>query len=1116
MSLRFLLVLFIGLPFSLFGQNITLIIKDASTKAPLPYANIYFKNAGVGASTNTVGHASILLSKINAIDTAVISYIGYETKRILVDKNQNKSLTISLLPAQNILEEIIVKYVEPPKPKKIIRKAIKNTKDNYANQDVILKSLYRETVEENGKFIQLNEAITKTYYTSYPKKKLDRKIWKDWYYDDSYAFEFEGSRLFYPLLKDFNTKQDQQTIVASRHSEDWSSYGIENTLTDDPLLLFGFDKIKYQYDFLNPKLLRKYNFKHEPTEMINGEACYVISFYPKSTNRKFRLDQSKKSKRAIYIGRMYFTKDTYALVRFKYKLAVERDYGFFAKRMPLDYQVEVNYKKYNSFYAIDQIDFSETRPVGRDDNGSRIIHNVNRSIDVLDLQTEKVVPFLDSILFKSTRLSSIRHYKKNYNPNYWNTLQLPKHLKLSKKLVSDLEKSKSLTNQFDLFIKEEKRDIPVPVPAKDYFSFNYHNEKIVDSLHWMASSKHAQKLKIYLTAENKYAKNELIEDKPYQRKLFNELNDFYPPDSNRIVNPKIGTYFFGEDSLNNIIFYFQKDSIEKISILNITEYKDQYPDRFVDRLIHNQNKNCLLLTYNKTGSTGGFISILKDGASKESDHISNVYSVEWFSDSIFVYAKTNAIGRAGELWYRNANTGKESLLYTEEDQTFDIEVLKQDKHLFSTIQSKIENEIYQINSLNGFPVLKKILPRQSGINYKIKAADGIYALLNDENSFSSIKYADFKSPDNFSELIRADESEYYEDFIPIGGKLVVLSFENSIPILKYLKIGEKKWQKINLDLGIGWYSFHSKQPNLNQVEFSFDGPSQPRIRYRYDFNTKQLKTLSSLKIKEENLYRYTTTKRVWAKGKDGIKIPITLLKSKVSNKHQKSVILKVYGAYGANYTPSFNAQDALLLQEGYTIAYANVRGGGIMGPAWYKNGRRFKKKNSIDDYLACAKFLIQKGIADPNNLIGYGNSAGGLIVAQAINEAPGLFKTVILDHAYLDVVNTMMNDTLPLTIDEYKEWGNPNEKEVYDYILSYSPYQNIKPQKYPNVILFGGYQDYRTPIWQIAKYAAKLRANNLSDSVILLRTDMTGSHTGGKTGKEWIKDFAEMGSFLKY
>ena len=339
-----ILFIFLFFPLCSIGQEINISVHDFETNQPLPFANIYFKNSGIGASSNMEGLASFEQSELKDKDSIVVSYIGYDKQTQLYSKEDSKTtIEIKLRSSIQVLSEVVVKYVKPPKPERIIKTALKKTSENYCNQDVIYKSLYRETVSENGSFIQLNEAIVNTHYTGYPQKKLDRKIWEDWFYDESYAFELEGNRYFYPLLKDFNTKEDQQTVLASRHSDNLSNFGIEPTLIGDPLLLFAFDKIKYQYDFFNPALLNKYHFQHQRTETINGEACFVISFYPKSKDRNFSIDQSRKNKSPIYIGRIYISKETFALLRFQYKLAVERDFGFFAKRMPLDYQVEMNY-----------------------------------------------------------------------------------------------------------------------------------------------------------------------------------------------------------------------------------------------------------------------------------------------------------------------------------------------------------------------------------------------------------------------------------------------------------------------------------------------------------------------------------------------------------------------------------------------------------------------------------------------------------------------------------------------------------------------------------------------------------------------------------------------------
>jgi hypothetical protein len=467
-----LFLLLLVLPLLIKAQRVELLISDKETQEPLAFANAYFKNSGIGGSSNFEGRAFFMSSDLLDTDSIVVSYIGYERLVTPFSKQNNKgTIEIKLKATSEHLPEVMVTYVEPPKPKWIIRQAIKNVTANYSTEPVMYTSFYRETLEENKTFIQLNEAIVKTHYTSYPQKRLDRKIWKDWYYDESYAFELDGDRYFSPLLKDFNTKEDQQTVVASRHSDNWSAYGIQTTLIGDPLLLFAFDKIKYQYDFFNTSLLGKYSFEHEPNEIIDGKACYVISFYPESIDGRFIVVQSRKNKSAIYIGRMYISKESYALLKFEYKLAVERDFGFFEKGMPLDYRVEMNYKNIDGTYHIANISFMETRKVGKTQDGKAILHTALRELSVLDVETENVRPIPQDEQFKSTRFSSIRTYRDQYNPSYWESNEWTDSLKLDAKLRADLEASETLEDQFNDNIQEQSKDLPKPKAAKTRLLF---------------------------------------------------------------------------------------------------------------------------------------------------------------------------------------------------------------------------------------------------------------------------------------------------------------------------------------------------------------------------------------------------------------------------------------------------------------------------------------------------------------------------------------------------------------------------------------------------------------------------------------------------------------------
>ena len=1049
-------------------------------------------------------------------DSLVVSYIGYDNHIQLYSKeNEKNSIEIKLKASTQVLSEVVVTYVKPPKPKKIIKKAIKNTSENYSKKAVIYNSLYRETIEENGTFIQLNEAFVNTYYTSYPQKKLDRKIWEDWFYDESYAFELEGNRFFQPLLKDFNTKEDKQIVVASRHSDNLSKHDIETTLIGDPLLLFAFDKIKYQYDFFNPRVLKKYQFQYQPSEIINGEVCYVISFYPKSTDRKFIIDQGRKNKSPIYIGRVYISKESSALLRFQYKLAVDRDFGFFANRMPLDYQVEMNYKKQDDFYHIESIKFSETKKVGVEKNGESILHKANKEIYVIEVQTENVEPFADSSLFKSTRFSSIRHFQGNYNPDYWNGIELKDSLQLSQNIIADLEVDQPLSDQFNKNKQKQKLDLPTPSAFKKHFIFKYHNTSVIDSLHWMALPDYEEKFKMHLTEENKYAKNELIEDKKYQKKLFEQLNTFYKKQTDSENEIKPNTYFFEEDSLGNYILYYQKDSMNNVEVFNLSLFENTHDDVYIKRLIPNESKDLILVVYQKTGVIGDYAYVFPFSNETAIDSVSNIYTIQWYSDSTLLYTKTNSIGSARELRYRDFSTVVDEVIYKENAPEFDVEVIKVDSQLFCTIQSKTENEVYLIKQDSSFPKLELIKKREQGIIVDVKTKDRIYLLVNNEDIGSSIEYCTFSNPSNATLFASAQKGDYILDILPFEDKVIALVYEKSVPKLKYIEHGKKKWHELNTKLGIGNYNLISAEDSTNSLLFSFSSPSHPFVKCKYDFNSSELNVVSENKSVKPIYYKYTSAKRIWAKSHDGCKIPITVVKNRASSKSNIGLILKVYGAYGAITTPSFSAQDAILLEQGYSIAYAHVRGESILGQSWYKTGRELQKANSILDYLSCAEYLIKKEYTTSELLIGYGNSAGGLIVAQAVNLKPELFNTIILDHPYLDVTNTMMNDTLPLTIDEYKEWGNPEEKEVYDYIFKYSPYQNIKQQQYPNVLLIASYYDFQTPIWQVAKYSARLRENNLSDSGIIMSTDMSSGHIGNTTGKEWIKLFAETYSFTK-
>jgi oligopeptidase B len=243
------------------------------------------------------------------------------------------------------------------------------------------------------------------------------------------------------------------------------------------------------------------------------------------------------------------------------------------------------------------------------------------------------------------------------------------------------------------------------------------------------------------------------------------------------------------------------------------------------------------------------------------------------------------------------------------------------------------------------------------------------------------------------------------------------------------------------------------------------------------------------------------SKRLWATADDGVKVPISIVYHKKTNLRPSTPILQyAYGSYGSTIDPNFSTTRLSLLDRGFVFAIAHVRGGEYMGRNWYEDGKLFKKKNTFSDFISCSKFLIKEGYTAPDHLYAYGGSAGGLLMGVIVNDAPELYNGVISAVPFVDVVTTMLDETIPLTTSEYDEWGNPNDKEYYDYIKSYSPYDNVVAQDYPNILVTTGLHDSQVQYWEPAKWVARLRDLKTNKKQLYLDTNMQAGH-GGASGR---------------
>jgi oligopeptidase B len=264
-------------------------------------------------------------------------------------------------------------------------------------------------------------------------------------------------------------------------------------------------------------------------------------------------------------------------------------------------------------------------------------------------------------------------------------------------------------------------------------------------------------------------------------------------------------------------------------------------------------------------------------------------------------------------------------------------------------------------------------------------------------------------------------------------------------------------------------------------------------------------------FKEDNY----ASQRVWATAKDGVKVPISLVYRKDTPLDGSSPLLQYgYGSYGHTSDPYFSTVRLSLLDRGFVYAIAHIRGGEYLGRPWYDDGKLLSKRNTFTDFIACSEFLISEKFTAAKGLFAYGGSAGGLLMGAVMNMAPHLYKGIIASVPFVDVVTTMLDSSIPLTTGEYDEWGNPNEENYYNYMMSYSPYDNVKPQDYPNTLVITGYHDSQVQYWEPAKWVAKLRDLKTDHNILLFNTNMEAGHSGASGRFEALKEVAKEYAFI--
>ncbi|PRQ02436.1 Protease 2 [Enhygromyxa salina] len=452
--------------------------------------------------------------------------------------------------------------------------------------------------------------------------------------------------------------------------------------------------------------------------------------------------------------------------------------------------------------------------------------------------------------------------------------------------------------------------------------------------------------------------------------------------------------------------------------------------------------------------------------------------------------------------------GDDTLIYEERDETFEVGLWKTKSraYLVLDIYSTLSDEVRILDAAKPDAELRVFAPRERGLEYDIDhLGDQFYVRTNlDAENFRLMKTPVAKTDkQHWREVVGHRDDVLIESFELFDEHLVLEQRRRGL-----MELSVQRWDGSDahvLDFGEPAYVAYGTgnlELDTSTLRYGYSSMTTPDSVFDYDMNTREKVLLKQQKVLGGFAPEDYVTERLDAPARDGAAVPISLVyrRGPQGRPEPGPALVYAYGSYGASMDADFSANVLSLLDRGFVFAIAHVRGGEELGRAWYEGGKLLNKKNTFTDFIDSAQFLVDEGYAERSQVFAEGGSAGGLLIGAVINMRPDLFAGAIAAVPFVDVVTTMLDDSIPLTTSEYDEWGNPNDKQYYDYMLSYSPYDNVTAQDYPPLLVTTGLHDSQVQYWEPAKWVAKLRATKTGDDLLLLRTDMSSGH-GGKSGR---------------
>lgn len=652
-----------------------------------------------------------------------------------------------------------------------------------------------------------------------------------------------------------------------------------------------------------------------------------------------------------------------------------------------------------------------------------------------------------------------------------------------------------------------------PAASKKPHEMTSHGHTRVDDYFWMRDKSSPEVIK-HLEAENAYTESVMAPTKPLREALYAEMLGRIKQ-TDLSVPSRIGEYLYysrTEEGKQYPYLCRRKGSMtapEEILLdLNALAEGQKYLGLGAYRVSDDGN----LLAYS-TDTTGYrqyvlHVKDLRTGKTVDGP-IERTGSIVWAADhrTLFYTTEDPVSKRSNMFWRRTVGSGRSELLYEEKDELFDIGAGRSldRKVIFLGSYAKTSREFRYLRADDPGGSLRLVLPREPDHEFEVDHDKGEFYITTNRGAknFRVVRAPmDDPSEKNWKPFIDHNPAIKVEHVTFFADFAVVAEREGGLMHLRVIdaKTGESRRidtpeQDYALSLG------SNPEYDTSTVRFNYTSMVTPQSVYEYDMATGARTLLKQQEVLGGFDPKAYEAKRIWSVSRDGTNVPISLVHRKgVKPDGTAPLLLYGYGSYGASLAPTFSSNRVSLLDRGVIFAIAYVRGGGELGEEWREAGRMMRKLNTFYDFVDAAEFLVKSGYTSPDRLVIQGGSAGGLLVGAAMNLRPDLFKAVVAQVPFVDVVNTMLDASLPLTTSEYTEWGNPSDKAAFDYMLKYSPYDNIRPVEYPALLVEVSLNDSQVPYWEGAKFATKLRAATTGKNPVLLKTNMGAGH-GGASGR---------------